>query len=92
MVVIVDYWWRGLWYPFAAYLVQVHLPPEASINPPVPVLIMCCILLHVLLVAVRFGAWVKRTFSLKPALERIRERRPEARSPEKVSFQVDRMR
>jgi hypothetical protein len=42
--------------------------------------------------AVRFGAWMKRTFSLKPALERIRESRPEARNPEKLSFQVERMR
>jgi hypothetical protein len=41
---------------------------------------------------VRFGAWFKRNFSLKPALERIREKRPEARNPEKMSFQVDRMR
>jgi hypothetical protein len=49
-------------------------------------------LCFVAIYAVRFGAWVKRTFSLKPALERIRERRPEARNPEKVSFQVERMR
>jgi hypothetical protein len=51
-------------------------------------------LLHCLLSqpAVRFGAWVKRTFSLKPALERIREGRREARSPELLSQQVERMR
>jgi hypothetical protein len=42
--------------------------------------------------AVRFGAWVKRTFSLKPALERIREGRREARNPELLSQQVERMR
>ncbi|KAF8057251.1 TIC56 [Scenedesmus sp. PABB004] len=41
---------------------------------------------------VRFGAWVKRTFSLKPALERIREGRREARNPEQQSQQVERMR
>ncbi|WIA21842.1 hypothetical protein OEZ85_004218 [Tetradesmus obliquus] len=41
---------------------------------------------------VRFGAWVKRTFSLKPALERIREGRREARNPELLSQQVERMR
>jgi hypothetical protein len=45
-----------------------------------------------LFTAVRFGAWVKRTFSLKPALERIREGRREARSPELLSQQVERMR
>jgi len=42
--------------------------------------------------AVRFGAWVKRNFSLKPALERIREGRTEARNPEKLTMQVERMR
>jgi hypothetical protein len=42
--------------------------------------------------AVRFGAWVKRTFSLKPALERIREGRREARNPQLLSQQVERMR
>lgn len=41
---------------------------------------------------VRFGAWVKRNFSLKPALERIREGRTEARNPEKLTMQVERMR
>jgi hypothetical protein len=42
--------------------------------------------------AVRFGAWVKRTFSLKPALERIREGRRDVRNPELQSQQVERMR
>ncbi|KAI8473903.1 MAG: hypothetical protein J3K34DRAFT_409551 [Monoraphidium minutum] len=41
---------------------------------------------------VRFGSWFKRTFSLKPALERIRERRKDVRSPELMTPQVDRMR
>lgn len=41
---------------------------------------------------VRFGAWFKRTFSLKPALERIRERRKDARDPELQTPQVERMR
>jgi hypothetical protein len=41
---------------------------------------------------VRFGAWFKRTFSLKPALERIRDRRKDARNPELLSPQVERMR
>jgi hypothetical protein len=41
---------------------------------------------------VRFGAWVKRTFSLKPALERIRESRREQRNPEQLSQQIERMR
>lgn len=41
---------------------------------------------------VRFGAWFKRTFSLKPALERIREQRREHRDPEQLSLQVERMR
>jgi hypothetical protein len=41
---------------------------------------------------VRFGAWFKRTFSLKPALERVRERCKDARDPELRTPQVDRMR
>jgi hypothetical protein len=41
---------------------------------------------------VRFGAWFKRTFSLKPALERIRERRRDVRDPAHLSQQVERMR
>lgn len=40
----------------------------------------------------RFGAWFKRTFSLKPALERIREARRDVRRPELQSQQVERMR
>ncbi|GBF91459.1 hypothetical protein Rsub_04199 [Raphidocelis subcapitata] len=41
---------------------------------------------------VRFGSWFKRTFSLKPALERIRDRRKDARNPELRTPQVERMR
>ncbi|KAJ9518662.1 hypothetical protein QJQ45_018754 [Haematococcus lacustris] len=40
---------------------------------------------------VRFGTWLKRTFALKPALNRIRENRKEQR-PEAVNKQVERMR
>jgi hypothetical protein len=42
--------------------------------------------------AVRFAAWVKRTFSLKPSLERIREARRTIRTSEVQSQQVERMR
>jgi hypothetical protein len=42
--------------------------------------------------AVRFGAWMKRTFSLKPALNRIREQRAFARSVENQTKQVEWMR
>jgi hypothetical protein len=41
---------------------------------------------------VRFGAWVKRTFSLKPSLERIREARKGFRDADVQTQQVDRMR
>jgi hypothetical protein len=41
---------------------------------------------------VRFAAWVKRTFSLKPSLERIREARKPFRDPEVLTQQVERMR
>lgn len=41
---------------------------------------------------VRFGAWLKRTFSLRPALERIRERRKDARDPDHMTQQVEHMR
>lgn len=37
-----------------------------------------------------FGTWFKRTFSLKPALERIREKRSDQRP--RMSLQVERMR
>jgi len=47
---------------------------------------------NALLVAVRLGAWIKKTFSLKPALERIRERRRDFRSPEHATLQIERMR
>ena len=40
----------------------------------------------------RFGAWLKRTFSLKPALERIRDTRKDVRSAEHQTAQVERMR
>ncbi len=40
----------------------------------------------------RFGAWVKRTFSLKPSLERIREARKQFRDPEVQTQQVEHMR
>mmetsp|Transcript_2994 Transcript_2994/g.7392 ORF Transcript_2994/g.7392 Transcript_2994/m.7392 type:complete len:250 (-) Transcript_2994:586-1335(-) len=41
---------------------------------------------------VRLGAWMKRTFSLKPALNRIREARKDTRDPEQLSKQVEAMR
>lgn len=41
---------------------------------------------------VRFGAWMKRTFSLKPSLNKIREARSDVRVPEHQSKQVERMR
>lgn len=41
---------------------------------------------------VRFATWVKRTFSLKPSLNRIREQRKEYRDPEALNQQVDLMR
>lgn len=41
---------------------------------------------------VRFGAWMKRTFSLKPALNKIREVHRDARDPAQQSKQVDWMR
>ncbi|EFJ44293.1 hypothetical protein VOLCADRAFT_106447 [Volvox carteri f. nagariensis] len=41
---------------------------------------------------VRLAAWIKRTFSLKPSLNRIREQRKEHRDPEDYSLQVELMR
>mmetsp|Transcript_11352 Transcript_11352/g.19868 ORF Transcript_11352/g.19868 Transcript_11352/m.19868 type:complete len:248 (-) Transcript_11352:471-1214(-) len=41
---------------------------------------------------VRFGAWMKRTFALKPALNRIREQRKDFRDPEQLTKQVEWMR
>lgn len=41
---------------------------------------------------VRLGAWMKRTFSLKPALNRIREARQDYRDPNNLSKQVEYMR
>ncbi|MEW5302197.1 MAG: hypothetical protein WDW36_005001 [Sanguina aurantia] len=41
---------------------------------------------------VRLGAWFKRTFSLKPALNQIREARAEVRTAGAQSQQVERMR
>mmetsp|Transcript_32324 Transcript_32324/g.71510 ORF Transcript_32324/g.71510 Transcript_32324/m.71510 type:complete len:247 (+) Transcript_32324:119-859(+) len=41
---------------------------------------------------VRFGAWMKKTFSLKPALNSIRENRKDHRAAEQLSKQVDFMR
>lgn len=41
---------------------------------------------------VQLGAWMKRTFSLKPALNKIRESRKEFRSPDNLSKQVESMR
>ena len=41
---------------------------------------------------VMLGAWMKRTFSLKPALNKIRESRKEQREPGNLSKQVDSMR
>jgi hypothetical protein len=45
---------------------------------------------------VRLGAWIKRTFSLKPALNRIRESRKDFRGnpddPDSFTKQVDAMR
>ena len=41
---------------------------------------------------VRFGAWFKRTFSLKPSLNKIREQRKDFRDPEGFTQQVERMR
>ncbi|PNH08959.1 hypothetical protein TSOC_004472 [Tetrabaena socialis] len=41
---------------------------------------------------VRFATWVKRTFSLKPSLNRIREQRKEHRDPAEQSLQVELMR
>ena len=40
----------------------------------------------------RFATWFKRTFSLKPALNRAREQRADFRDPEAYSLQVERMR
>lgn len=40
----------------------------------------------------RFATWVKRTFSLKPSLNRIREQRKEYRDPQALNQQVDLMR
>ena len=40
---------------------------------------------------VRLGAWIKKTFSLKPSLNRIREVRKEDRDPAALTNQVDRM-
>lgn len=42
--------------------------------------------------AVRLGAWIKRTFSLKPSLNAIRERRKDQRDPANRSMQVEWMR
>ena len=42
--------------------------------------------------AVRLGAWMKRTFSLKPALNKIREARKDFRGAENQSKQVELMR
>ncbi len=42
--------------------------------------------------AVRLGAWMKRTFSLKPALNKIRESRKDFRGSENLSKQVEHMR
>jgi hypothetical protein len=42
--------------------------------------------------AVQLGAWMKRTFSLKPALNKIRESRKEFRAPDNLSKQVESMR
>jgi len=58
-------------------------PPSPALTPPAPP--------HAA-PAVRFGAWFKRTFSLKPALERIRERRRDFRTPDSASQQIERMR
>lgn len=44
------------------------------------------------LFSVRLGAWMKRTFSLKPALNRIREQRKDQRDPANLSKQVEYMR
>ncbi|GLI59296.1 hypothetical protein VaNZ11_001149 [Volvox africanus] len=41
---------------------------------------------------VRLATWIKRTFSLKPSLNRIREQRKEHRDPEDHSLQVELMR
>ncbi|KXZ51571.1 hypothetical protein GPECTOR_12g534 [Gonium pectorale] len=41
---------------------------------------------------VRFATWFKRTFSLKPSLNRIREQRKEYRDPAELNTQVDFMR
>ncbi|KAG2490491.1 hypothetical protein HYH03_011119 [Edaphochlamys debaryana] len=41
---------------------------------------------------VRFATWVKRTFSLKPSLNRIREQRKEFRDPSEQNSQVELMR
>ncbi|KAG2428682.1 hypothetical protein HXX76_011387 [Chlamydomonas incerta] len=41
---------------------------------------------------VRFATWIKRTFSLKPSLNRIREQRKEHRDPQEASLQVELMR
>ena len=50
----------------------------------------CCHPLYIL--AVRLGAWMKRTFSLKPALNKIREARKDFRGAENQSKQVELMR
>ena len=66
--------------------------------PLTPAACLCCLVLGKCCAyprypaTVRLGAWVKRTFSLKPALERIRENRKEQRNPEHLSQQVERMR
>ncbi|GFR45615.1 hypothetical protein Agub_g7022 [Astrephomene gubernaculifera] len=41
---------------------------------------------------VRLATWIKRTFSLKPSLNRIREQRKDQRDPEAQSLQVELMR
>jgi hypothetical protein len=43
-------------------------------------------------VAVQLAAWLKKTFSLKPALNWIRKNRPDQRSGDVQTSQVDNMR
>ena len=49
------------------------------------------VLTHVVLCAVRAATWVKKTFGLKPALERIRKERAQFRDGNPRTEQVDSM-